>query len=97
MYYILRKIGFYLVALWIAVTLNFAIPRMMPGDPATAMFGRLQGRMTVSEYQALKAALGFTNDNIFKQYLTYLWNIVHFNFGVSFSHYPVPVKTVIFQ
>src|SRR5436305_203904 len=95
MYYILRTIGFYLVALWIAVTLNFAIPRLMPGDPATALFAQFQGRMTVQQYLALKSALGFTNDNLFGQYRTYLWNLLHLNFGVSFSHYPVPVSTVI--
>lgn len=95
MYYIARKIGFYLIALWIAVTLNFIIPRMMPGDPATALFAQFQGRMTLQQYAALKSALGFTNDNLFGQYKTYLWNLLHFNLGVSFSHYPVPVRTVI--
>jgi peptide/nickel transport system permease protein len=95
MSYILRKIGFYLVTLWIAVTLNFVVPRLMPGDPATALFASFQGKMTAQQFLALKATLGFTNDNIFRQYLTYLWNIVHLNFGVSFSHYPVPVRTVI--
>lgn len=97
MTYILRKVGFYLITLWIAITLNFAIPRLMPGDPATAMFAKFQGRMTPQEYVALKAALGFTNDNIFKQYLTYLWNLLHLNLGTSFSHYPVSVATVIGQ
>lgn len=97
MQYIIRKLGFYLVTLWIAVTLNFAIPRLMPGDPATAMFASFQGRMTVREYRALKAALGFTNDNILGQYRTYLWNLLHLNFGISFARYPVPVRTVIGQ
>jgi peptide/nickel transport system permease protein len=97
MSYILRKLGFYVVTLWIAVTLNFVIPRLMPGDPASAMFAHFQGRMTLNEYQALKATLGFTNDNIFGQYRTYLWNLLHLNFGTSFSHYPISVKTVILQ
>jgi peptide/nickel transport system permease protein len=97
MQYIVRKIGFYIVTLWIAVTLNFIIPRLMPGDPASAMFANFQGRMNPQEYAALKAALGFTNDNVFKQYLTYLWNLLHFNLGTSFTHFPVPVRTVIFQ
>ncbi|MBV9280249.1 MAG: ABC transporter permease, partial [Chloroflexi bacterium] len=92
-----RKLGFYLVTLWIAVTLNFVIPRLMPGDPATAMFAQFQGRMTPQELQALRATLGFTNDNIFKQYLTYLWNLLHGNLGISFSHYPIAVRTVIGQ
>lgn len=97
MQYIVRKLGFYLITLWIAITLNFAIPRMMPGDPAAAIFANFQGRMTPREYFALKAALGFTNDNIFKQYLTYIWNLLHLNLGTSFTHFPVPVTTVIFE
>ena len=31
--YLLRRLGFYTLAAWIAVTLNFLIPRLMPGDP----------------------------------------------------------------
>jgi peptide/nickel transport system permease protein len=97
MQYIARKIGFYILTLWIAVTLNFVIPRLMPGDPASTIFASFQGKMTQAQFVALKATLGFTNDNIFKQYLTYLWNLLHFNLGISFTHYPVGVTTVIFQ
>ncbi len=97
MRYLARKLGFYLITLWIAVTLNFLIPRLMPGDPAAAIFANFQGRMTPQQYFALKAALGFTNDNIAQQYLTYLWNVAHLNLGISFTHYPVPVTTVIFD
>ena len=34
MRYLLRRAGFYLIALWAAVTFNFIIPRLMPGNPA---------------------------------------------------------------
>jgi peptide/nickel transport system permease protein len=42
MRYLLRRAGFYLVALWAAVTFNFIIPRLMPGDPAEAYIAKLQ-------------------------------------------------------
>ena len=45
MHYILRRIGFYLIAAWASITLNFFLPRLMPGDPATVLFARFQGRM----------------------------------------------------
>src|SRR5262249_17026019 len=35
--HLLRRIGFYLVALWASITLNFIIPRLAPGDPAGAL------------------------------------------------------------
>ena len=95
MRYILRRLAFYLVTLWLAITLNFAVPRLMPGDPAAIMFSRFQGRATPAQFIALKAALGFTDQNIIGQYFTYLWNVFHLNFGISYAHYPVPVMDVI--
>jgi peptide/nickel transport system permease protein len=95
MRYIIRKLGFYLAALWIAVTLNFTIPRMMPGNPADALFASFQGKMNPQELVALKASLGFTSGNLFQQYVTYVWNIAHLDLGLSYSHFPVPVTTVI--
>src|ERR1039458_7471549 len=95
MRYILRRLAFYLLTLWIAVTLNFAVPRLMPGDPAAIMFAHFQGRATPAQFLALKAALGFTDQNLIGQYFTYLWNVLHLNFGISYAHYPVPVIDVI--
>src|SRR5437588_5732649 len=97
MKYIVRKVIFYLIALWLAVTLNFAIPRLMPGDPASTMFAQAQGKMSSDQLRALKADLGYSNSSVVQQYFTYLWNIAHGNLGLSFSHFPVPVTTVIGQ
>ena len=44
MRFLLRRLGFYLVAAWASVTLAFVIPRLMPGDPATALFSRFTSR-----------------------------------------------------
>src|SRR5437588_318763 len=95
MRFILRRIGFYVAALWIAVTLNFLIPRLMPGDPASTMFAQAQGKMSADQLRALKAELGYSSTNIVQQYFTYLWNLAHGNLGLSFSRFPVPVRTVI--
>jgi len=46
MRYLLRRAGFFLLTLWAAVTLNFFLPRMMPGNPAIAMMGKFRGRLT---------------------------------------------------
>lgn len=97
MRYLLRRVGFYVAAFWIAVTLNFLIPRLMPGDPASTMFAQAQGKMSADQLRALKADLGYSSSNIIQQYFTYLWNLAHGNLGLSFSHFPVPVRTVIGQ
>ena len=45
MRYVTRRIIFYLVAIFASLTINFFIPRLMPGDPASAMMARFQGQM----------------------------------------------------
>ena len=37
MRFVARRLGFFLFTLWAAVSFNFLIPRMMPGDPVQAM------------------------------------------------------------
>ncbi|HLJ66859.1 MAG TPA: ABC transporter permease [Chloroflexota bacterium] len=95
MKFIFRRLGFYVLAFWIAITINFALPRLMPGDPASTLFASYAGRMTPEELTALRRALGFTNQNILQQYVTYLGNLLHGQMGLSYSHYPVPVMDVI--
>lgn len=97
MRFIIRRLGFYLIAFWIAITLNFLIPRLMPGDPADALFAQFRGRVTVQQLQAMKAAFGFGQGNLLQQYVSYLNQLAHGNLSLSFSHYPTPVKTVIAQ
>jgi peptide/nickel transport system permease protein len=95
MKFIARRFTFYVAAFFIAVTLNFALPRLMPGDPASTLFASYQGRMTPEQLKSLRAAFGFSNANIFQQYFTYLSNLAHGNLALSYSHYPVPVSEVI--
>lgn len=97
MTFIGRRVAFYLVAFWAAITLNFLIPRMMPGDPASALFAQMQGRMTVQQLIAMKRAFGLNQGNLLQQYFTYLNNMLHGNLGMSFSRFPTEVTTVIAQ
>ena len=41
MRFILRRLGFYAIALWGAITLNFLLPRLMPGSPLDGLMSRL--------------------------------------------------------
>jgi peptide/nickel transport system permease protein len=95
MRYLLRRIGFYLAAAFIAITLNFLIPRMMVGDPVQLMFARYQGRMPPEAMQSLKAAFGFVDAPLFEQYIIYLKNLAQGNLGISISVFPNPVGEVI--
>ena len=46
MRYLLRRLGFFVLTLWAALTLNFLIPRLMPGNPASAMMARFHGQLS---------------------------------------------------
>ena len=95
MTHFLRRLGFYLIALWAAVSVNFLLPRMMPGDPIDAIIAHNQGRLPPSAIMALRAQLGLSHAPLWQQYLAYLGNLVHGNLGVSFDYYPVPVASVL--
>ncbi|MGO8947980.1 MAG: ABC transporter permease [Ktedonobacterales bacterium] len=95
MAYFLRRLGFYLVALWVAVTMNFLLPRMMPGDPIDAIIARNQGRLPSTAIAALRAQLGLGNAPLWQQYLSYLGNLLHGNLGFSFDNYPATVVSVM--
>ena len=49
MKYLLKQIGLYLVTLWVSLTINFILPRLMPGDPVTALMARMRGRLNPAE------------------------------------------------
>lgn len=95
MRYLLRRIGFYLVALWAALSLNFLIPRLMPGDPVLLLVGRLQGQVDPRAIQALRLQFGLNNSSLWSQYLHYLSDLLHGNMGVSITYFPTPVAQVI--
>ena len=75
-----------MLAAWASLTLNFFLPRMMPGDPVTAMIGRMHGRLKPGEIEAIRQAYGFTRWPLINQYLQSTWNM-HCA-AILGSHYP---------
>ena len=95
MRFLLRRLGFYLMAAWASLTINFFLPRLIPGDPASTIFAASRGQMRPEQLQQIKQALGLSDDPIFIQYITYLSHVLRFDFGISFSSFPAPVTAVI--
>ncbi|WP_395403220.1 ABC transporter permease [Arthrobacter sp. UC242_113] len=95
MRFILRRLGFYLIAFWASITLNFLLPRFMPGDPVSRMFARTQGKMQPEQIDALRKLLGVDDRPIWEQYIDYLHNVFTGQMGVSISRFPTPVTEVI--
>jgi peptide/nickel transport system permease protein len=96
MRFALRRLGFFAVTLWACVTLNFLLPRMMPGSPAQAMMAKYHGRVTGQALQALENAFGVdTHASLAAQYVRYLGDMATGNFGISLTVTGVPVSQVI--
>jgi peptide/nickel transport system permease protein len=96
MRFVLRRAGFFLLTLWAAVTLNFFLPRMMPGNPAIAMMAKFHGRLTGQALVALETIFGVnTHESLLAQYVHYLGDIFTGNFGTSLFFYPSPVSQVV--
>ena len=95
MRFILRRLGFYLIAFWASITLNFLLPRFMPGDPVSRMFARSQDRMQPEQLEALRKLLGVDDRPIWEQYAGYLQDVLTGQMGVSITRFPTPVIEVI--
>jgi peptide/nickel transport system permease protein len=96
--FILRRLAFYLVAAWVAITANFFIPRAVPGNPITTILSQFPN-LTPQAYKALSAMIGgsLEKGSLWSQYVAYLDDVIHFNFGTDLAHYPVPVSTLLDQ
>lgn len=98
MKFILRKLGFYVVALWGAMTLNFFLPRLMPGNPVDQLISKLSqhGPVTPETRHALELLLGAdSSEPMWKQYINYFVSIFKGDLGVSVAYYPTKVSEVI--
>ena len=97
--YYTQKIIWYLITLIFAVALNFVLPRLMPGDPVSAIAGQAAEGMT--DAQAIKKVYDEyiekfgVNQPMPVQFATWLKGAVQGDFGVSFSQYPRTVADII--
>jgi len=95
MAFIIRRLAFYFVAVFVAITFNFIMPRLIPGDPVDALFAAAGGRMPLETLEAYREMLGFVDGPIWVQYLQYLKSVVTFDLGPAIMLFPVPVTEVL--
>ncbi|HZR51237.1 MAG TPA: ABC transporter permease [Streptosporangiaceae bacterium] len=97
MAFILRRLAFYVVAAWVALTVNFFIPRAVPGNAVEAIMAKFPN-LTPGAYKAISAMLGVGKaGSLGHQYVTYLDDVAHFNFGTDVSQYPASVSSLLGQ
>jgi peptide/nickel transport system permease protein len=89
MRFLLRRLGFFLLTLWVALTLNFVLPRLMPGNPALAIIGKFKGGISPQAVKVLEAQFGVgAHQNVVAQYFSYLGNVFTGKFGTSLTTEP---------
>src|SRR5208282_339393 len=94
---IARRLFFYLVTATVAISLDFLIPRMIPGNPVDAILSHMQGvTITPAIIHALDLQFGVkTSASLWGQYVHYWNDVLHGNLGLSSGNGFEPVSTVI--
>jgi peptide/nickel transport system permease protein len=80
--FILRRLGLGIITLFILSLIVFFAAQVLPGDPARAILGPLAAPSAVN---ALSHQLG-TDKPVIEQYGTWIGNVVHGDFGTSYSY-----------
>lgn len=97
-YITFRFLIFFLI-IWVAASLNFLLPRLVPGDPITAMLNRLeeQGVAMGNQLELIeqyRERFGL-NDTLGVQYIRYNQSLLQFDLGYSITSFPTPVSKII--
>lgn len=95
--YVAKKLAFFVVTLFIAISINFFIPRLMPGDPLAHMMGQMTSRPGGREqYEAFRKEFGLDKD-LYTQYALYWVNLLKGHLGPAFSAYPANVEDIVME
>nr|WP_239552463.1 ABC transporter permease [Brachybacterium muris] len=89
-----------MVALWAAITLNFFIPRALPGSPVDAVLAKLalRGPVSPDTRRSIEVMLGADQQGpLIVEYFQYIGGLLRGDLGVSVTYFPTPVTTIIGQ
>jgi len=98
--YLGRKLAWTVVVLFVALLLNFLLPRLIPGNPVDAIVGQLArgggtgGEQLQQIHEHFMQEFGL-DEPLWQQFLIYVNNLLHGDFGTSFGQYPAPVSSLI--
>ena len=92
-----RRLTFYLLTAIAAVTVDFLLPRVLPGNPLDAILAKVSGgTLTKASLQALKEQFGGdTKTGVTGQYVHFWGDLFTGHLGVSTSEGMAPVTAVI--
>jgi peptide/nickel transport system permease protein len=98
--YLVKRLILFIVVVWVAATINFVLPRLSGGNAIrnALLQQAAQGGYVQSNIDEMVAEFDkdFGLDKpLWEQYLTYLWNISHLDFGFSMANYPTRVSQLM--
>jgi peptide/nickel transport system permease protein len=85
---IIRRLAVYALAAWVALTVSFLLPRVVPGNPVAGAVARASqsGNCNSQCIEAIKAQLGFNvHTSLWDQYLAYWSHLLQGDLGHSWS------------
>jgi peptide/nickel transport system permease protein len=92
-----RRLAVYILAAWVAITVSFLLPRVVPGNPVAGAVARASqsGNCNQQCVIAIEEQLGYNvHTSLWDQYLQYLGNLLHGDLGHSWSE-NAPVGALI--
>ena len=95
--YLLRKLGIYFLTFIAAVTIDWSIPHLMPGNPVLTLMGRIQIQdPQVAQHVYDNYMRAFNLDlPLWKQYYYFWVSLLHGDLGSSILQFPSPVSSII--
>jgi peptide/nickel transport system permease protein len=99
--YVAGKAVWFVGAFWLALLLNFLLPRLIPGNPVDGIVARLatggmSGQSLRDAYESYSAQFGL-DQPMWMQFLLYVRGLAHGDLGRSFGMYPATVSSLIAQ
>lgn len=97
--YVLKKLKWYIIVFFVALFLNFYLPRLIPGNPISGLVAQLTGPGTdVSQanqmHQTFVKEFGL-DKSIPVQFFNYVKMLFQGSMGTSFSFYPKSVNSIV--
>jgi peptide/nickel transport system permease protein len=92
--YVSRRVGLFLITLWAALTVNFIIPRVMPGNEAQAVLATFRN-VNPAALHALEIEFGVNvHQNLLITYFQYIGNCLTGQFGLTAQRVPVLTEII---
>lgn len=100
--FILRRLGIFVLVVWVAASLNFIMPRLAPVNPIrekmlqAASYGAA-GKTDLEKVVAHYEKRFGLDQPMWKQYLNYMWDTLRLDFGYSLSSFPAKAMDIILR